>query len=393
MTVMRMKRHLAVLALVSAVWALAGCGGGKSGEQGKTDSATDSTKVDSTAAAKKKEKKTPEGVPVKVHRVQQGSISSYLLYNAKVEAEETVDVYAHGSGLVKRVLAEEGDRVKVDQVLVHLVDHQLKLAEAEAKIAYLKLESNFKRQEEIFSRKLLSKEDYERDKFDLEQARVRWQRAQLDLDHASVRSPISGIVAERIVKLGDRIGPTTKLYVLVNMKSLISRAHIPGSELPNISVGQPARITTDLLPDLDFPGRIIRISPVVDPNSGTFRVTLAIDDEEGRLRPGLFVTTKIVTATHDQALLVPKRAVVYDDGYPHVFVVQDSTARKIQLDVGFEDTRNLEVLSGVSPGDSIVVVGQNGLKDQARVRVIEGKGLRIPAKPDTTGQEQQESSG
>ena len=105
MTVMRMKRHLAVLALVSAVWALAGCGGGKSGEQGKTDSATDSTKVDSTAAAKKKEKKTPEGVPVKVHRVQQGSISSYLLYNAKVEAEETVDVYAHGSGLVKRVLA------------------------------------------------------------------------------------------------------------------------------------------------------------------------------------------------------------------------------------------------------------------------------------------------
>lgn len=397
MTVMHIKRYLAVMALVSAVWALEGCGGGKSGEQGKTDSATDSTKVDSTAvdstaAAKKKEKKIPEGVPVKVHRVQQGSISSYLLYNAKVEAEETVDVYAHGSGLVKRVLAEEGDRVKVNQVVVHLVDHQLKLAEAEAKIAYLKLESNFKRQEEIFSRKLLSKEDYERDKFDLEQARVRWQRAQLDLDHASVRSPISGIVAERIVKLGDRIGPTTKLYVLVNMKSLISRAHIPGSELPNISVGQPARITTDLLPDFDFPGRIIRISPVVDPNSGTFRVTLAIDDAEGMLRPGLFVTTKIVTATHDQALLVPKRAVVYDDGYPHVFVVQDSTARKIQLDVGFEDTRNLEVLSGVSPGDSIVVVGQNGLKDQARVRVIEGKGLRIPAKPDTTGQEQQESS-
>ena len=380
-----------------------GCSGGKSGEQDNTEAAADSTKVDSTAvdstgvdstaAAKKKEKKAPEGVPVKVHLVQRGSISSYLLYNAKVEAEETVDVYAHGSGLVKRVLAEEGDRVKVDQILVHLVDHQLKLAEAEAKIAYRKLESNFKRQEEIFSRKLLSREDYERDKFDLEQARVRWQRAQLDLDHASVRSPISGVVAQRIVKLGDRIGPTTKLYVLVNMKSLISRAHIPGSELPNISVGQPARITTDLLPDLDFPGRIIRISPVVDPNSGTFRVTLAIDDAEGKLRPGLFVTTKIVTATHDRALLVPKRAVVYDDGYPHVFVVQDSTARKIQLDVGFEDTGNLEALSGVSAGDSIVVVGQNGLKDQARVRVIEGKGLRIPARPDTTKQKQQESPG
>ncbi|MDE3000427.1 MAG: efflux RND transporter periplasmic adaptor subunit [Gemmatimonadota bacterium] len=398
MTDTTIVRSTVLLAALLGACALAGCSGEKAGEQSKTEATADSTKVDSTAvdttaAAKKKEKKAPEGVPVKVHRVQQGSISSYMLYNAKVEAEETVDVYAHGSGLVKRVLAEEGDRVRAGEVVVHLVDHQLKLAEAEAQVAYRKLESNFKRRKEIYARNLLSKEEYERDEFDLEQARIRWQRAQLDLDHASVRSPISGIVAERMVKLGDRIGPTTRLYVLVNLKSLISRAHIPGSELPNIAVGQPARITTDLMPDVDFPGRIIRISPVVDPNSGTFRVTLAIDDEQGKLRPGLFVTTKIVTATHDRALLVPKRAIVYDDGFPHVFVVQDSTARKIQLDVGFEDTRNLEVLSGVSPGDSIVVVGQNGLKDQARVRVIEGKGLRIPARPDSTEHEPQESPG
>ncbi len=392
----RCIRRFVLLAAVFACGALTGCGGEKAEGESATGAAADSTKTDSTAvdttkAAEDKAKKTPEGVPVKVHHVQQGTISSYLLYNAKVEAEETVDVYAHGNGLVKRVLAEEGDRVQVDQVLVHLVDHELKLAEAEAKVAYLKLENDFNRQKKIFDKNLLSKEEYERNEFDLEQARIRWQRAQLDLDHTLVRSPITGVVAERIVRLGDRIGPSTRLYALVNMRSLISRAHIPGGELPNISVGQPARITTDLLPDDDFPGRIIRISPVVDPNSGTFRVTLAIDDADERLRPGMFVTTRIVTATHDKALLVPKRAVVYDDGYPHVFVVQDSTARKIQLDVGFEDTENLEVLSGVARGDSIVVVGQNGLKDLARVRVIHGKGLRIPAKPDTTEQEPQKS--
>lgn len=392
----RIIGRFVLLAAVLACGALTGCGGEKAEGENKTDAAADSTKTDTTAtdttkAAEEKAKKTPEGVPVKVHHVQQGAISSYMVYNAKVEAEETVDVYAHGTGLVKRVLAEEGDRVRVDQVLVHLVDDELKLAEAEAKVAYLKLENDFNRQKKIFDKNLLSKEEYERNEFDLEQAKIRWQRAQLDLDHARVRSPITGVVAERIVRLGDRIGPSTKLYSLVNMKSLISRAHIPGGELPNISVGQPARITTDLLPDDSFPGRIIRISPVVDPNSGTFRVTLAIDDADERLRPGMFVTTRIVTATHEEALLVPKRAVVYDDGHPHVFVVQDSTARKIQLDVGFEDTENLEALSGVAQGDSIVVVGQNGLKDLARVRVIQGKGLRIPAKPDTTEQEPQTS--
>jgi membrane fusion protein (multidrug efflux system) len=153
-----------------------------------------------------------------------------------------------------------------------------------------------------------------------------------------------------------------------------------------ITVGQPARVTTDFLPDESFEARVLRISPVVDPGSGTFKVALAVSDDGLRLRPGMFITAHIVTATHADAVLVPKRAVVYDDGLPHVFVVRDSTATRRQLEVGFEDGEHLEVLNGTTRGDMVVVVGQNGLKDQAKVRIIEGEGLRIPAKPDTTTQ-------
>ncbi|MDP6040795.1 MAG: hypothetical protein QGG64_19760, partial [Candidatus Latescibacteria bacterium] len=90
------------------------------------------------------------------------------------------------------------------------------------------------------------------------------------------------------------------------------------------------------------------------------------------------------TATHKKAVLVPKRAVVYDDGMPHVFVVSDSTANKVRFEMGFDDTEFVEVTSGVKKGDQIVVVGQNGLKDKAKIRIIKGEGLRIPAKPDST---------
>ena len=152
----------------------------------------------------------------------------------------------------------------------------------------------------------------------------------------------------------------------------------------NLRPGQLAFVTTDFMPDSEFSAHILRISPVVDPGSGTFKVTLGLTNGHTNLKPGMFVNTKIVTSTHDDALLVPKRAVVYDDGMPHVFVVKDSTARKVRLQVGFGDSRNLEVESGVSRGDQIVVVGQNGLKDKARVRVILGEGLRIPAKPDSS---------
>ncbi len=381
-----------LIALVLIALALAGCGGEEAEGKNQADAKVDSTKADSTvvdsakvdSAKAAEKKKVPEGVPVKVDAVAQGEISSYLLYDATVEAEETVDVYAQTAGLVRRVLAEEGDRVVAGQVLVELVDDDLKLSEAEARVSYQKLESQFKRKEEIFSRKLLSKEEVEQLKYDLEQARIRWERAKLTLAHASVQSPVDGVVSKRVVKLGDRIGQSTQLYELVNMKILIARVHVPGREMWNLSVGQPATLTTDFLPDSAFTGRVIRISPVVDPSSGTFKVTLGIDNTDGQLRPGMFVKTHIVTATHAQAVLAPKRAVVYDDGMPHVFVVEDSTARKVQLEVGFEDSKHLEVLSGIALGDRIVVVGQNGLKDEAKVRVIEGEGLRIPSKPDTT---------
>ena len=94
----------------------------------------------------------------------------------------------------KEVLAEEGDVVERGQVLVRLVDDELKLSEAEARIQYQKLESQFRRKEEMFSRKLLSNEEYEQQRFDLDQARVVWQKAQLALNHAAVRSPVPGVM-------------------------------------------------------------------------------------------------------------------------------------------------------------------------------------------------------
>ncbi len=345
----------------------------------------DSAKTDSAKAAKKK--KVPEGVPVKVKALSAGEISSYLLYNATVETEEMVDVYAQATGLVRKVLSEEGDRVREGQVLVRLVDDDLKLSEAEAELNYRKLASQFERKKEIYNRKLIAQEDFEKFRYDLDQGKIRWDRAKLALDHAAVTSPVPGVVAERKVKLGDRIGPSNKLYAIVNLNKLIEKVHVPGRELRNLAVGQSAKVTTDFLPDVDFLGRIVRISPVVDPASGTFKVTVGLESVDGTLRPGMFVTAHIVTATHEEAVLVPKRAVVYDDGLPHVFLVADSTANKVQLKVGFEDSDYMEVLAGAVKGDSIVVVGQNGLKDKAKVRVILGEGLRIPAKPDSADKE------
>jgi membrane fusion protein (multidrug efflux system) len=369
-----------VLVLVFAV----GCGdeaGAKKSEGAKADS----TKTDSTKVAKKDDKKkVNEGVPVKVLAVETGEISEHVLYSATVEAEATIDIYAQASGLVRRILVEEGSKVSEGQVLVELVDDELKLDESEAKLAYQKIDAQLRRKAELYNRKLLAKEEYEDLRMTVEQAKIRWERARLALAYAHVRAPVDGVIAKRLVKIGDRVGQNAKLYEIVNLSRLIAHVHVPGQGMQNLSMGQRALITTDFLPNEKFEGRILRISPVVDPGSGTFKVTLELAASDRRLRPGMFVNAHIVTATHLEAVLVPKRAVVYDDGMPHVFVVTDSMAQKVRFDIGFDDTEHVEVVSGVEKGDLIVVVGQNGLKDKAKVRIIDGEGLRIPAKPDST---------
>jgi len=380
---------LSVLVMTGSLLAVAACGKGEAGDGDKTAQA-DSTKVEKDGDEKKK-KKVDEGVPVKVLVVELGPISDYVQHTSTIEAEEAVDVYAQATGLVSEVLVEEGDHIKAGQILATLVDDELRLGVDEARVNYQKLASSFKRSQGLFDRNLLSLEDYEQRKFTVEESRIRWDRSKLALDHASVRSPVDAVIAERSVKLGDRISPSNKLFSLVDLKNLIAQVHVPGRDMRYILKGQIAEVTTDFLPGETFTGHVERISPVVDPGSGTFKVTLELHDNSYRLRPGMFITAHIVTATHEAAVLVPKKAIVYDDGFPHVFVVSDSTATRVRLDIGFEDTENLEVLGGTKQGDRIVVVGQNGLKDKAKIRVIDGPGLRIPAKPDSTEQQEQAS--
>jgi membrane fusion protein (multidrug efflux system) len=336
------------------------------------------------SAASDTTKKLPLGIPVKVEAVQVGEIADYVLFNTTVEAEEMVDVYAQATGLVEAVLVEEGDEVRKGDVLVRLVDDDLKLAAETALLKYQQKQSQFKRKQEIFARNLLSKEEYEQFELGLEQERITWERALLAMENATVRAPADGVVSERIVKLGDRISAANKLMVLIDLRRLIARVHVSVKEILRLRVGQQARLSADLYPNTVFDAEVIRISPVVNPASGTFKVTLRLKDSDGRIRPGMFVTAHVVTEVRSAALLISKKAVVYEDGEPHAFVVRDSTAQKVALTVGFQDIDHLQVMDGLKGGDPVVVVGQNGLKDGAHVRVIPGPGLMIPAAPDSS---------
>ena len=173
-------------------------GKGEGRVEGRDSTETEQAAVDSVGA----DSTAVEAVPVEADLVRVGPISSYLVFNSTIETEEAVQVFPQVSGLVERIAAEEGDRVEAGDTLLYIEDEQLRINYQEAKVNLEFQEGNFRRNEEMFKRKLLSDQDYETKRFEVEQARLRYDRARLELKHATVVAPFSGVITERYVQVG-----------------------------------------------------------------------------------------------------------------------------------------------------------------------------------------------
>ncbi|MDQ7052379.1 MAG: efflux RND transporter periplasmic adaptor subunit [candidate division KSB1 bacterium] len=191
-----------------------------------------------------------------------------------------------------------------------------------------------------------------------------------EFNYTRITAPISGVIGERLRRPGERIQPTDKLFTVINTSDMIAVIHVPEKAIRQIRKGQKAYLTSDHLRGQQFPGWVKRVSPVVDPASGTFKVTIGVKNRDSLLRPGMFVNVHIIMETHDNALLVPKVAVVYENEKMYVFAVRDSVAHKIEVKPGFQDHEKIEALADLKPGEKIIVVGQAGLKDKTPVSIV-----------------------
>ena len=323
------------------------------------------------------EAKPAEAVPVEVASLGTGSIESVLRFSTNLEAEQAVGVYSQAARQVVALNAEEGDRVQKGQVLVRLQDdaQRTEIAKVEGQLTRARRE--YERQKRLWNDQLISEQAFNDATHDLEQLELALEEAQLQLSYTVVRAPISGTVSRRMVNLGDQVTVNQHLFDLVDFDSIVARIFVPERELARLSVGQPVRITAPALAGREFTGRVDRLAPIVDPQSGTVKVTVGIPGRPEGLRPGLYVDVALVTEVRDEVVLVPKRALVYDQEQVFVYrlAADGSTVERLLVRPVLEDKERVlpEVASGepLAVGDRIVVAGQAGLKDGARVRLLE----------------------
>ena len=283
---MRNNLLLSMLIIIIAGILMIQCGSGNAENKGEASGTGDSSKVtmDSTDARKKeisaddkeKNKNDEDLIPVEITRVAKGSISNFILLSSNLETEIMADVYARIQGIVEKVHKEEGQYVKSGETLLSLEAEQYELAERKARINYEKEKSNVKRLKEMHNRQLLSDDEFEKARYVADAAEITWKEAKLNLDFMQIQSPISGWIGERLTKVGARIQQTDKLFTVVNQSQVIAVVWVPEKNINEISIGQPAVLTSDHLKDTRYAGFVKRISPVIDPASGTCKVTVGV---------------------------------------------------------------------------------------------------------------------
>lgn len=309
-------------------------------------------------------------VPVEVQDIVHGDVAAVYSGTAALEAEQEARVVAKVAGEVIELLVEEGQYVKAGDVLARLDGERLRLEMQRARANLAKLERDLARQIELHEKGLVSSESIESVRYDIASVKADLELAALELSYTSIRAPIDGVIAERLIKVGNTVAVNELVFRLTDLDPLVAYLHVPEREFNKLHPDQEARLRVDALGGAEFPGRIARISPVVDAATGTFKVTIEALDDTGALKPGMFARFDVVYDTRENAILVPRAAIVDDEATLAVFIVEDGVARRRPIRTGLANGAMIEVLEGLEGDEQIVTIGQSGLRDGGKVRIV-----------------------
>ena len=337
--------------LIGILFFSAGCGG-KNGKNGKNG----------------EDEKTL--IPIEVAVVDLGDIAAFYNGTATLEAEEDAQVVAKVGGVVQEILVEEGDQVKAGDILARLDGEVLSVEMAQAEARFQRLAEDFKRKNSLFQKDAISIELFQLAKYDYESQKAARDLVKLNLDYTAIRAPISGIVTERQIKIGNMVLTNAIAFRITDFDPLLAILYVPEREIGKLAVGQTAMVKVDALTTSEFKGVIDRISPIVDSRTGTVKVTIEISDPSRQLKAGMFSRVSIIYDVHEKTPLIPREAIITEDDESLVFVVRDTMVYRQTVETGYVNTTHIEITSGIALNDTVVVTGQNSLKDSALIDII-----------------------
>lgn len=355
-----------------------------SGGPGVETAAADTTGAVADAEGEDAEPKEPP-VPVELVKVDARGISAYYRAASVIEADRLVELVSRVEGRVRVINVEEGDWAEQGRVLAELENDREAIQLRKAELTLADEARKLDRNRSMLEEELISRQDYDLVESAWKLAEAERDLARIALEETRIRAPFSGRVTDRMVVIGQRIAAGTPAFSLGDFDPLRLRVHLPENIARKVEAGQRVLVAPEAL-DEPLPAAVERVAPVVDPVTSTVRLTLLLDDDDGRARVGGFAKVRITTDEHHDALAIPKISLVEEGALRSVFVAEADTVRKIEVRTGLYDETHVEILEGLRSGEFVVTSGQGSLRTGSRIEALNGdEAGYVPAEPTADG--------
>lgn len=312
-------------------------------------------------------------VSVKVATVKTEEVSLDFVSNGNFEPVQELKFSAEKSGKITKILAKEGDYVSAGQTLAIVRSDVVNVNAQNANAIYQNAVADYNRFENAFKTGGVTKQQLDQAKLQMVTAKSQLTQANINVGDTRIKAPISGFINKKHIEVGSIISgmPATQLFDIVNVSKLKLKVNVNESQVAGLKVGSTTNVVASVYPDKTFSGKITFIAAKAD-ESLNFPVEIEIANNNANdLKAGMYGTALFASNKQKQLLMVvPRNAFVGSVSSNEIFVIENGTAKLKTVTAGRILGDKVEILNGLSEGDTVIVTGQINLQDGTKVEVI-----------------------
>ena len=319
--------------------------------------------------------------PVSVENIKLQSIRQFINTTGTAKATSQITLSTEMAGQYHIVNNPQtgkpfkiGDRVKQEQVIIHLDDEEYvnNIGIESVKLNLQISEDEYNKQQSLLAKGGATEFDVRNADVSRLNAQKNYQSALLNLAKMDVKAPFDGVIVDLpYFTEGTNVSSGTQVVTLMNYSKMYMEINLPEKNIPDVSLGQKALITSYTLTEDTLMGTVTELSPMISTETRTFKGTIQIANPELKLRPGMFVKADIITAQRDSTVVIPKDIIMSNNRGKYVFIVgNNNTAEQRMISIGLQNEDNVEVIDGLKKNDRLITDGYETLRNRSKISIV-----------------------
>ncbi len=309
-----------------------------------------------------------QAISVKAMITEPVSRESKKVYTGTLEGELQAPIRSKLSEAVATIYVREGDKVKANESIVGLDKAGASSSYYQTRSVYLNAEKNYKKMKYLYEQGAVAEVKFDEAETNYKVAQANYDAARQAVD---LITPIAGTVTSIDVSVGDFVSSGQQVATVATIAKLRVKLGINANDVRYFNVGDRVSIIVESLSKTNAVGKVVTVAKSADPVTRTFRVDVEIDNSDRVYKPGMFARAEIVTERFDSILVVPQSSIVQRSGDNYVFLVNGDRAKLVKVQTGEEFTGLTQITQGLTPGDSVITLGQDYLDDGYKIRLNE----------------------